>query len=328
MTTEVAEDWLTTTVIEKCPEGQDIVRLLLRTCDERPLPAFEAGAHIEIALPNGLRRQYSLCNAPQGVATDHYEIAILLEAGGRGGSRSVHEEVAAGHTLRISPPRNFFPLAPTGPSLLIAGGIGLTPLMAMAESLAQNARPFDLHICTRTAGKAAFRERLGSRPYADRIHWHFDDGPAGQCFDIEALLASAADDCHLYVCGPQGFMDHVLAKGRGAGWPAGRLHYEYFAVAPAGGDADGDTAFELVLQRSGRTVSVAADTSAATALIEAGVEVALSCEQGICGSCLVPVLEGEPDHRDYFQSDEERAANTQFTPCCSRARGARLVLDL
>ena len=324
MTTEVAAQWLRTRVLERTLEAEDIVRLVLGAEDGEQLPPFEAGAHIEISLPNGLKRQYSLCNPPHGA--QHYEIAVLHEREGRGGSRSVHEDLQAGQRVDISAPRNLFPLAAEGPVLLLAGGIGITPLLAMAETLHAESRDFQLHICSRSASRAAFRGRLGTAPYADRVDWHFDDGADEQRLALAELLANSSADTHLHVCGPQGFMDHVLGSARAAGWPEARLHFEYFSVAPTA--TDGDTAFEIVIKSSGQTIKVPADVSAATALTEAGVAVALSCEQGICGSCLMNVLEGEPEHRDFFLSDDERAANDQFTPCCSRARSARLVLDL
>ncbi|MCI4677903.1 PDR/VanB family oxidoreductase [Rhodoblastus acidophilus] len=318
----VADGWLQAIVARKTTEAEDIVRLSLRPEGGVALPPFEAGAHIEIALPNGLIRPYSLCNAAHEAG--RYEIAVLLEREGRGGSLAAHGLVE-GQALPVRPPRNFFPLAPDGYSLLIAGGIGITPLLAMAETLADAGRGVELHACARSERRAAFRARLAAAPFAASVRWHFDDGAPDQKFDIGAVLAGAPEDARLYVCGPQGFMDHVLGAARARGWPEDRLHYEYFAAAPS--PAEGDRPFRIVLARSGRTIDVPAGVTAAQAMAEAGVEPPLSCEQGVCGTCLLPVIEGQPDHRDHFQNPAERAANTHFAACCSRAVTPRLVLD-
>lgn len=318
----VDDGWLRTIVARRTMEAEDIVCLALDPDGPDALPPFEAGAHIEIALPNGVTRPYSLCNAPCDATG--YQIAVLLERDGRGGSRAVHE-LTEGQTLLVRPPRNFFPLAADGHSVLIAGGIGLTPLLAMAETLAGAGRGFDFHVCARNRRRAAFAQRLEEGSFAARTHWHFDDGPAGQKFEVKAVLASAPADARLYVCGPQGFMDHVLTAARACGWPESRLHYEYFSAAPI--VSDGDSAFQLLLARSNRIVEVPAGVTAAAAMAAAGVEPPLSCEQGVCGTCLLPVLEGLPDHRDHFQSAAERAANGRFAVCCSRALTPRLTID-
>jgi vanillate monooxygenase ferredoxin subunit len=319
----VDDGWLRMIVAEKVQEAEDIVRFVLRSDGERDLPAFEAGAHVEIALPNGMSRPYSLCNNPR--QSNRYEIAVLLERAGRGGSRAAHELVATGQVLKVRPPRNFFPLAPDGHSLLVGGGIGVTPLLAMAESLEQDGRTFDLHVCSRSEDRAAFRSRLAAAPFTGRVHWHFDNGAREQAFLVHQVLSGAPEGSRLYVCGPQGFMDHVLGAARASGWPEARLHYEYFSAAP--GAVAGDRDFEIVLARAGRTIDVPAGVTAAQAMIAAGVDLPLSCEQGVCGTCLLPVIEGLPDHRDHYQSASEQRANGHFAPCCSRALTPRLVLD-
>lgn len=316
-------DWLETVVVTKTREAEDVARLVLAAPDGAPLPAFEAGAHVEIALPNGLVRPYSLCNDP--FEADHWEIAVLLDRNGRGGSRAVHEQIAEGGSLKVRAPRNFFPLAGDGHALLLAGGIGVTPLLAMAETLVRSGRPFDLHVCSRTEDRAAFRDRLAEPRFAGHVHRHFDEGPREQAFDARAVLAAAPSDSRLHVCGPRGFMDHVLSTARALGWPEERLHWESFSAAPI--EAGDDASFRLVLARSNLTIDVPAGTSAAAAMSAAGVEPPLSCEQGICGTCLLPVIEGLPDHRDHVQTAAERAENRFFAPCCSRALTERLVLD-
>ena len=296
----------------------------------RPLPPFEAGSHLLVECTRGIVRSYSLCNAP--AERHRYQIAVLREPASRGGSSAVHADWQVGCTVRTSSPRNHFPLAAAstapegGRVLLLAGGIGITPLLAMAEQLAAQGGGFTLHHATRSRERTPFVAQLASAPYADRVHHHFDDGPAMQKLDLAATLRSAPAGSHLYVCGPTGFMEAVLAEGRAQGWDEARLHREYFAAAPTG--TAGDGGFELELASSGRVIPVAADQTALAALLAAGLDIPMSCEQGVCGTCLTGVKSGVPDHRDQYLTPEERAANNQFLPCCSRASSARLVLDL
>lgn len=306
-------------------EALDIIGLDLVAADGGALPAFTAGAHIDLHLPGGLIRQYSLCNPPGDAGV--YRIAVLRDPATRGGSQAVHDALSVGTELSISAPRNHFELAPAAPHhLLLAGGIGITPLWAMAEQLSQQGASFTLHHCTRSRERTPFVETLAASAYSSRVQHHFDDGEAAQRLVIAATLAQAPAGTHLYVCGPQGFMDAVLNAGRAAGWPEERLHREYFAAAPV--DHTNDGGFELELASSGRVIPVRADQSALAALLEAGLDIPMSCEQGVCGTCLTGVKAGTPDHRDQYLTDEERAANDQFLPCCSRAKSARLVLDL
>ncbi|MEG1456452.1 MAG: PDR/VanB family oxidoreductase, partial [Comamonas sp.] len=260
----------------------------LARVDGQPLPAFSAGAHIDVHLADGLVRQYSLCNDP--ATRDHYRIAVLREPQSRGGSLGMHEQVQVGQTLTISAPRNHFALAADAPRhLLLAGGIGVTPILCMAERLALLGASFRMHYSGRSAQRMAFRERIAAAAFAEQVQLHFDDGDAAQRLDIAAVLAAAEADTHLYVCGPQGFMDAVLAGARAQGWAEQRLHWEFFAAADAG-PRGGDAAFEVQLASSGRVVAVAADQSVTQALRAAGVEVMVSCEQGVCGTCLTRVL--------------------------------------
>ena len=312
-------------VARKHTEALDICSLDLVAEPGHSLPAFSAGAHIDVALPNGLVRQYSLCNPPG--ETGRYQIAVLRDAASRGGSQAVHDAVTEGSTLHISAPKNHFPLATDAAHhLLLAGGIGITPLLAMAERLTSQGECFELHHCTRSRDRTPFLERVAASAFARRTHHHFDDGDAVQKLDIAATLQRAPEGAHLYVCGPQGFMDAVLNAGRAAGWSEERLHREYFAAAPV--DHANDGGFELEIASSGRVIPVRADQSALAALLEAGLDIPMSCEQGVCGTCLTRVKAGTPDHRDQYLTPEEQAANDQFLPCCSRASSARLVLDL
>ncbi|MBU3058775.1 PDR/VanB family oxidoreductase [Pseudomonas indica] len=304
-------------------EAEGILGLELVAADGAPLPPFEAGAHIDLHLPNGLIRQYSLCNDPR--ERHRYRIAVLRDAASRGGSQAVHELLRIGQRLSIGAPRNLFALDEQAPrSLLLAGGIGITPLLAMAWRLYALGADFDLHQCVRSGRLAAFAERLAAAPFAAHTHLHCDDGSAEQKLDLPALLASEPPGSQLYVCGPNGFMEYVLDTARAQGWAEERLHREYFA-APQG---EGGGAFTLRIASSGQELRVPEDRTALEVLEDAGFDIPVSCGQGICGTCVTRVLDGQPEHRDLFFSNEERARNDQFTPCCSRARSACLVVDL
>lgn len=312
-------------IARKQQEAADICTFELVRTDGQPLPAFSAGSHVDVHLPGGLTRQYSLCNDPR--ESHRYLIGVLRDAGSRGGSKTMHEQVQEGTTLRISAPKNHFPLAHGATrSVLLAGGIGVTPILCMAERLALTGADFEMHYCTRSRERTAFADRIAQSAFAPQVHFHFDDGDAAQKLALAPLLAAPQPGVHLYVCGPKGFMDWVLDSARAAGWPAEQLHYEFFSADV--GPSDSDAAFDVKLASSGRIVRVEKDQTVVQALAAAGVEVQTSCEQGVCGTCLTRVLEGEPDHKDMYLTEDEQAANDQFTPCCSRSRTPLLVLDL
>ena len=297
-------------------------RLLLRPVDGAPLPDFSPGAHIDVEIRPGLVRQYSLCGLSGAPA---YEIAVLRDLASRGGSAAMCENIGVGDTLRISAPRNLFALQPAPTrARLIAGGIGITPILAMARSLRAEGRDFRLWYAGRSRTAMAFHAEIGSAAFAGLATIHADD-EAGGPLDLSAVLAKPERDEHLYVCGPAGLIAATLALAVANGWPANTIHREAFS-APT--DSAVDTAFTVHLARSGRRFEVPADRSVLDVLRDGGVELDYSCEQGVCGSCLLSVLHGEPDHRDMVLSDEERAANDQFTPCCSRSYSRELVLDL
>jgi vanillate O-demethylase ferredoxin subunit len=315
---------LTVRILAKTAEAEDVFSFELGSGDGSPLPEFSAGAHVDVHIGSGLVRQYSLCNDPQ--ERHRYVIGVLRDAGSRGGSIALHEQLQAGDEIRISAPRNLFPLVPARRSILFAGGIGITPILCMAERLAATGSEFELHYCCRSAGRAAFRERIAGSPFAARTHFHYDDGGAAQQLKVPELLAEPDDATHLYVCGPGGFIEHVVNGAKAHGWQPQNIHLEYFGARP--GDAASDGSFEVRIASSGRVIPVAADVTVAEALARAGIRIPLSCEQGVCGTCMTRVLEGEPDHRDLFMSEAEHALNDQFTPCCSRAKCKTLVLDL
>ncbi|WP_437880622.1 PDR/VanB family oxidoreductase [Pseudomonas sp. LRF_L74] len=309
-------------VARKQNEAEGISSFELAREDGQPLPPFSAGAHIDVHLGNGLVRQYSLCN--RASETHRYQIAVLHEPASRGGSRFLHESVEEGQRLRIGEPRNLFALdGGARHSLLFAGGIGITPILCMAERLQHVDASFELFYSARSRQRAAFVERLGEPAFAAQTRLCFDDETP---LDIAAVLMNPESDTHLYVCGPAGYMAFVLDAARAAGWPESRLHREYFGADPEANRAG--EAFEIEIASSGDVLLVAPDQSVIDVLYDVGIEVPVSCEQGICGTCLTRVLDGVPDHRDSFLTAEQRAANNQFTPCCSRANTPRLVLDL
>ena len=316
---------LTVRVARKAIEAVDICTFELVSTDGAPLPAFSAGSHIDVHLPNGITRQYSLCNDP--AESHRYLIGVLKDPATRGGSEAMHELVNEGDALQISTPKNHFALAHEAErSLLMAGGIGITPILCMAERLAiagAEVRAALLHAFARSHGLPRPHRQSA---FASAGAFHFDDGDAAQKLDLDSLLAAPQPGMHLYVCGPKGFMDAVLAKARASGWPEPQLHYEFFAAEAVKSASDGS--FDVKLASSGKVVRIAKDKTVVQALAEAGIEVQTSCEQGVCGTCLTRVLEGEPDHRDMYLTPEEQAANDQFLPCCSRAKSATLVLDL
>jgi vanillate O-demethylase ferredoxin subunit len=311
-------------VLNRKQEATDISSYELVRADGAPLPGFSAGSHIDVSLPNGLTRQYSLCN--DATEQHRYRIAVLRDPASRGGSMALHEQVKVGDTLQISEPRNHFPLVHAQKTLLFAGGIGVTPLLCMAQRLHTVGAPFTMHYCTRSPDRTAFRDEIAAAPFAGKVQFHFDDGAADQKLDLASVIAKPEAGTHLYICGPTGFIDWVTKTAAEKGWPSEQVHLEYFGAAPQ--DTSGDQAFQVKIASTGAVYDVPADRRVTQVLEEHGVEVMVSCEQGVCGTCITRVLEGECDHRDLYFTDEEKAAHDQFTPCCSRAKSKVLVLDL
>ena len=289
------------------------------------LPPFEAGAHIDVHIAPGVVRNYSLCNAP---GTDNrYLIAVRREKNGRGGSKQIHRHFFEGEVVTISAPRNNFALAPeTKRAVLVAGGIGVTPLLSMAHALHAKGTPFTLHICARDKGAVPFGAELSQFPFADAIEVHLDSADGQPTLPTVAALGVWAPGTMLYVCGPVPFMDAVMAKAKALGWPAEALKSESFA--PAALDFGEKRAFTVTLARKGKTVEVGEGESLLDVLEVNGAHVPYSCVQGVCGSCVTKVLEGEPDHRDAILTPEEHAAGKKMCVCVSRSKSDHLVLDL
>jgi len=309
-------------VIRRDRVATGIVAFVLEPDTGSVFPAAAPGAHIDVHIAPGLVRQYSLTGPMDDGC---YRIAVLLDPDSRGGSRALHERVPVGEVVLIGRPRNNFPLHDhPGTSLLFAGGVGLTPLLAMAWRLYREHRPFALHVSVRSRDRLAFAGELAASPFAERVHVHVDDESDGRSLDIAREVQVAGPDSRIYLCGPRGFMDHVASRAMAAGMPDSRIHIEHFGAEI---DLHGDP-FEVFAARSGLSVEVGPDESILTALQRSGLSVATSCENGVCGTCLTPVLAGVPDHRDMVLTDSEKAGNSRIAVCCSRSRSRRLVLDL
>lgn len=290
----------------------------------RELPAYEAGAHIDVHMPGGFSRQYSLAQAPH-VADNRYLIGVKREPAGRGGSASMHERVREGDLLPVGEPRNTFTLVPgAAHHMLLAGGIGMTPLLAMAQTLAARGERFTLCVFARSPEHLAFADALGASSLAPHVRLHFDEGgtPA-QKIRLAELLAAPAAGSHLYMCGPAGFMQAV--RGAAGEWPEDNIHAEYFA-APDGMVASTGRPFTLRLLQRGISVPVAAEQTAVEALHDVGIDIPVSCQQGLCGTCVVPAEGDGAEHRDFCLSGTERRHKVAL--CCSRARGDQLSLRI
>lgn len=306
-------------------ETERIRSFELVAVDGGALPSFTAGAHVVIRLPNGLARHYSLASGPEDRA--RYVIAVLREEQGRGGSRFMHDHVHVGDRLSLMPPVNRFALAETGRRhLLIAGGIGVTPLVAMARRLDRLAADYTLVYYTRRPVDAAFRRVLAAPPFAAHLRFVHDDGDPALGLDIAQALAAEPADAHVYCCGPAGMLRAF--KAATAGWPAHQVHSEAFTAIPEAAGAAENRAFTVIAAKSNLRVAIAPEESVLAALLRHGIDVPRLCEAGYCGSCLTRVVAGLPDHRDTVQSDAEKSANDYMTLCCSRAHSDVLILDL
>ena len=319
----MTDELLTVVVRKREQQAEGVVALELVDPAGQPLPVFEAGAHIDLHLKGDLVRQYSLCNNPADRSA--YRVGVLRDPDSRGGSIAVHEHLHEGTELQISAPRNLFPLSETnGRSILIGGGIGITPMIAMAYALHAAGKPFDIWYCGRSRATSAFIDDLTNSPFAAQVHFWFGDEHDGKRVDLEAVYEGSDDTTHMYTCGPAGFMDWVMDAAASKGFSDDRMHKEFFQVeVETGGEA-----FEVYAEASDITVTVGPDQTIAQALNAAGMKIPVSCEQGTCGTCLCDVVEGIPEHRDVFLTDEEKEDNDQMTICCSRSKTPRLVLDL
>ena len=289
---------------------------------EGVLPTFQPGAHIDVHLPNGLVRQYSLTNGPG--ESSCYRIGVKLEPDSSGGSSCLHETVREGDVLAISEPRNNFPLRrDSNRTILVAGGIGITPLLAMAQALDRMSLAFELHCFAQSAEHIAFAEVVDG--LGRSVVCHLGLSPDETVAEIRRLVAGYETFANLYVCGPGPMLEAVRREAAAAGWPDDAVHFEYFKNT---NEIDDSSTFEVALARSAMTVTVPAGATILEALRGHGVIMPSSCEQGACGTCVATVLEGEPDHQDVYLNDSEHRAGDRIMTCVSRSSSDRLVLDL
>lgn len=305
-------------------EAHGVRSFSISRLDGQPFEGYDPGAHIDVTSPSGITRQYSLCGDP--ACLDSHVFAVKKEEQSRGGSRSLHEEVGVGTELSVGAPRNLFRLEESASEhILIGAGIGITPLLSMAYRLvARNAR-FTLHYFARSEAHAAFTALLTRAPFEAHVKVHFGVQPEDLRAELDACLRDAAPNAHAYTCGPGPFMDVVVDAAQ-AVLPADAIHLERFKAEPAS-DAP-LSSFDVQLASTGQIVRVDEKTSIVDALASIGIEVDTSCGEGVCGTCMVDVVSGEPEHRDHCLSKAERASNSVICCCISRSRSPVLVLDL
>lgn len=304
--------------------AEDVLSFTLRPLDSALPDRIDPGSHVDVHLPNGMMRSYSLSNGAQH--RRGYRLTVARDANSRGGSTFMHDHLRVGQTLQISRPRNNFKLDETAVmSVFFAGGIGVTPFIPMLTRLNEVGKPWRLYYCTRNRDRAALADEITQLAAAGTGEFiaHHDDTDG--LFDLTGTLASLSADVHVYCCGPTGMLDAFRGGAERAGFVADQVHYEYFSS-----DVDSATegGFVVVLNKSGAQIAVKPGQTILKALVEYGVNVPYSCEEGICGACETRVIEGTPDHRDLVLSDEEKRQSKTMMVCCSGAKSARLVLDL
>ena len=300
--------------------AEGVVVLDLRAPDGTDLPPWSAGAHVDLRLPGGLTRQYSLCGNPADRAV--WRIAVLREPESRGGSAHVHDALVEGVEVEVRGPRNHFPLEPAPRYVFVAGGIGITPLLPMIDAAEAAGAAWELHYGGRSRRSMAFLESL-EEATGQQVTLHPQDEVG--LIDLERLLGTPRSDTSVYCCGPEPLL--LSVEQRCADWPAGSLHVERFAPRDVGEPVFAD-AFEVELATSGLSLTVPPEKSVLQVVEEAGVSVLSSCTEGTCGTCETTVLAGEVDHRDSLLTPAEQAANDTMFICVSRAACPRLVLEL
>jgi ferredoxin-NADP reductase len=292
-----------------------------RRPDGGRLPPYKPGAHIDLDLPNGLIRQFSLLNPVAN--PDSYVVAIKLDAASRGGSRYIFDDLRVGHALKISAPRNNFPLVEDAEHVvLFAGGIGITPIWCMAQHLTAQNRSWELHYSCRSRADMAFLAAL-EKLEPERVHLHFDDEAGGKFLDLTAAITKASANAHFYCCGPNPML--AAFEAAASGRPRPNVHVEYFTPKAEAATSGG---FWVELARSGEEYYIPEGKKILEVLYEAGIDVDYSCELGICGECVTRVISGIPEHRDSVLSEEEQAANDKVMICCAGCKSERLVLDM
>jgi phthalate 4,5-dioxygenase reductase subunit len=303
---------------DKIADGIHILEF--RDAGGQPLPKFSAGAHIAIQAPNGLLRKYSLCNDP--AERDRYLVAIKREANGRGGSCNLIDNTKAGDELMVAPPVNDFGLPPRAQDFLfIAGGIGITPIMAMIREVLRQGKRFRLFYCSRSPETTAFLDELSAPEFKDQVTIHYDQGDPARSLDLKPVLAERKNREHLYCCGPRPLMEAVRAMTDH--WSSTAVHFEAFSEAET--HKPTDKPFKLRLARSGEVLDVPTTKTILEVLRDRGLEVPSSCETGTCGTCRTKLVAGEADHRDLVLAEHERADTIMI--CVSRAKSDEITID-
>lgn len=308
-------------------QGDNNLAIKLVADKGESLPAWQPGAHIDVHLPGGIIRQYSLTGSHNQM--DSYLICIAQETSSRGGSRYIHQTLRPGQRLSVSSPRNLFTLQPARHVTLLAAGIGITPLYAMALQLTAEKIPFILHYSVKNRENGAFIAEMAQNLPEGSMVIHCSSEGNSPRHTLARMLSDQHEDHHLYLCGPAGFMTAGRMAAIESGWDEAQVHSEAFQAQPAIASAGGDNIFTVTLSSSGNKWSIPSDKTIAQVLQENGVDVPLSCEMGICGACLTPVLVGQADHRDMVQSEAEKCAGAQYIAlCCSRSHSDNLTIDL
>ncbi len=307
-------------VVAITSETPDIKRIVMKPIAPIPV-AWWAGSHIRVILPEGGDRAYSLLRLP-GMRSGHLAVGVLREPASKGGSKFMHS-LKKGDWVRLSNPANHFELGDHPQRcILIAGGIGITPILSMAAELAKSGRDYEVHYAGRTEGALAFVPEM-QKICGDNLHLHYDDQPSAM--NLAEVLGNAPEGAHVYFCGPGGMVKAVIATAEKLGWSDDRIHYEVFA---ANADTSGDTTFDVQIRSTGQVVNVPADKTIVEALEDAGLDPLYDCQRGDCGICQCKVHEGEPDHRDVVLTSRERASNKLMQICVSRSKSPKLVIDI
>ncbi len=311
-------------VAKKTEEAHNMASFELVDPNGAELPAFSAGSHIDVTIPGGIMRQYSLCNSSS--ERNRYVIGVWKDANSRGGSKALHVNVNVGDTLQVGPPRNRFRVPrSTKRALLLARGIGVTPILSIADDLKSQNIPFEFHYVYALMSPDAFNGLIAESNFAEETKFYCEAREQNQLINPAEILAAPSEDTHVFICGADWWQDPIIKLAKEKGWPEERIHVERFTSKLAA--AKLDKVFDVKIASTGAVFKVPGDKTVAAFLEEKGVKIPTSCEQGMCGTCKVKVLEGEVDHRDKRLSPEQKAEGL-FLACVSRAKGDLLVLDL
>lgn len=321
MTDEAAHSVI---VAKKIVESHNMMSFELVDAEGGDLPPFSPGAHVDVTIPGGYVRQYSLCNSSS--ERNRYVIGVWKDANSRGGSVALHEAVNVGDRLTISLPRNRFRVPKnTKRAILLARGIGVTPILSIADHLKARGIPFELHYVYALMSPDAFQALISASNFADDTNYYFEASQENRLLDAAAVLTDQPDDTQLFICGADWWMDPIVNVAKQKGWSEERIHIERFTAKLAAPVLD--TVFEVKIASTGAVYEIPGDKTVTAFLEEKGVKIPTSCEQGLCGTCKVKALEGEIDHRDKRLSPELRAEG-YFLACVSRGKSGQIVLDL